>query len=88
MSRRPRTSRGGREGGGAGQPRDALVKRLLGPPAEAAGYLASVLPPPLAARVDSSTLVACEGPFVDRELARHGTDLLYEARVDGRAAPM
>lgn len=63
---------------------DELFKHTFGDPQHAADALRGMLPPPLAAAVDWSTLEVCAGSFVDEALASRHTDLLYRASIRGR----
>ena len=59
---------------------DKLFKRVFRVPAHAAGELAAVLPPDVAARIDLQSLELVSGAFVNAELAERLTDLLFRAR--------
>jgi predicted transposase YdaD len=65
-------------------PHDALVKVIFSQLEHAAGILRLVLPPPLAARIDFSTLALCPGSVVDRQLRGRHTDLLFSAKLAGQ----
>jgi hypothetical protein len=64
-----------------GQPHDSVFKYTFSAPERAAEELRAVLPPEIIARVDWSTLKLEPGEFVDEELRRESTDLLFSARV-------
>lgn len=65
-------------------PHDAFFKRIFSVPEHAAGELRSVLPPEVAASIAWETLALVPGSFVDEDLARSHTDLLFSAHVAGR----
>jgi predicted transposase YdaD len=65
-------------------PHDALFRFAFSRPENAAGELRSVLPVPLASRIDWSTLRLADGHYVDEDLASRQSDLLYAAAVDGQ----
>ncbi len=66
-----------------GTPHDALFKGIFSEPEVAAAELRSVLPRALAERIDWASLALQPGSFVDEELERRETGLLFEARVRG-----
>jgi predicted transposase YdaD len=65
-------------------PHDALVKVIFSQLAHAAGLLCAVLPPPMVARMDFSSLVLRPGSFVNRLLRARHTDLLFSVKVAGQ----
>jgi predicted transposase YdaD len=67
-------------------PHDSFGKSLLSRPQEAASFLASVLPGPLASQLDLQTLALVPGSFVDDHLRWRFTDLLYEVELAGHEA--
>ncbi|MFO0981477.1 MAG: Rpn family recombination-promoting nuclease/putative transposase [Planctomycetota bacterium] len=60
---------------------DAFVKKIFEQPENAAGLLAEVLPPELAEIIDFGTLALQSGSFVDSDLAKRYSDLLFSART-------
>lgn len=67
-----------------GQPHDVVFKYTFSAPERAAEELRAVLPTEIAARIDWSTLTLEPGEFVDEELRKQSTDLLFSARIGGR----
>jgi len=67
-------------------PHDAIVKRILGKPENAASELKLVLPREISALVDWPSLKLCPGSFVDSLLAERRTDLLFSVRYAGNEA--
>lgn len=65
-------------------PHDRLVKKTFEQPENAAGELQAVLPAPLVAAIDWSTLRLEPGSFVDEDAREHHTDLLYSAELGPR----
>ena len=63
---------------------DSLVKRFLGQPVHMAGELRTILPESIVARADWSALRAIPGNFVDQELKKKHTDLLFSVPIMGR----
>jgi predicted transposase/invertase (TIGR01784 family) len=62
-------------------PHDRLFKKTFELPENAAGELQAVLPAPLVAAIDWSTLRLEPGSFVDDDAREHHTDLLFSAVV-------
>ncbi len=62
-------------------PHDHLVRAIFGCPAHAAGELRAVLPPPLLAKLDLTTLTLVSGTFIDAKLRDRETDLLFTVRA-------
>nr|MDT0665464.1 Rpn family recombination-promoting nuclease/putative transposase [Micromonospora sp. DSM 115978] len=67
-------------------PHDAVFRRVLGVPSNAASQLRSVLPPALLARLDLVRLTPVPGTLVDESLRSRHTDLLFSVPLDGREA--
>lgn len=67
-------------------PHDAVFRRVLGEPANAASQLRAVLPDALASRLDLDRLRALPGSFVDATLRWRHSDLLFTAPMDCRDA--
>lgn len=67
-------------------PHDALFRRVLGEPANAASQLRAVLPATLVARLELEKLALVSGSFVDEELRSRYSDLLFSAPLDGHDA--
>jgi predicted transposase YdaD len=66
------------------QPHDHLFRHVFSQPEHAAGELQAVLPAPLSAHVDWSTLALIPGSFVDPSLHELRSDLLFSATLSGR----
>lgn len=64
-------------------PHDAVFRRFLGEPANAASQLRAVLPTQLVDRLDLDRLSAVPGSFVDDALRWRHSDLLFAARSGG-----
>jgi hypothetical protein len=64
-------------------PHDALFKRVFGDLENAAALLRCILPPQLADRVDWRALELRPGEYVDEQLAKHQSDLLFAAPISG-----
>jgi predicted transposase YdaD len=64
-------------------PHDALFRKLLDNPADAASELRVALPKDIAARVSWGTLRRQSGTFVNKALRSRYTDLLFRARLRG-----
>ena len=71
---------------GPTNPHDALFRRILGEPANAASELLAVLPPALVGRLVLDRLTPVPASFVDEELRQRHSDLLFTAPLDGREA--
>jgi Putative transposase, YhgA-like len=71
--------------GGSG-PHDAVFRRVLGEPANAASQLRAVLPAGVVARLDLGRLARVSGSFVDGDLRWRHSDLLFTAPLAGREA--
>src|SRR5262245_22747576 len=82
----PRPESGGKQPGGAPSPHDGVFRRIFGVPANAASQLRAVLPGDLAARLDLDRLAPVPGSFVDDDLRRRHSDVLFTAPLDGRDA--
>ena len=67
-------------------PHDALFKAVFAAPNDAADLIRPLLPPPLAAAIDWSSLVLVPGSFIDDALRQTHADLLFEVRIRGRRA--
>lgn len=67
-------------------PHDAVFQWILGQPEHAASQLRAVLPPELVKRLDLDRLKLCPGSFIDEELRRRHSDLLFTVPLDGRDA--
>jgi predicted transposase YdaD len=65
-------------------PHEAVIRLILGEPANAASYLRSVLPAALAERLDLDRLKRVPGSFVDDDLKSCHTGLLFSVPVVGR----
>ncbi len=63
-----------------GMRHDALVRRVLGDPATARAWLQARLPRDVARHLDFTALQLQPGTFVDDELGRSETDVLFEIR--------
>lgn len=70
----------------AESPHDAFFKLVFSDPEHAAGELRAVLPPEITTRIPWETLKLVPGSFVDEELARSHTDLLFSAVIAGHEA--
>jgi hypothetical protein len=68
------------------QPHDALAKAAFSREENAAGLLRAVLPAALLARLDLTTLRLLQGSYVDRDLRKTHSDLVYEVQLAGRPA--
>ncbi|HEY8454110.1 MAG TPA: Rpn family recombination-promoting nuclease/putative transposase [Actinopolymorphaceae bacterium] len=71
---------------GQPSPHDAVFRRVLGEPANAASQLRPVLPAALVMRLDLDRLARVPGSFVDPTLRWRHSDLLFTAPLDGRQA--
>jgi predicted transposase YdaD len=58
-------------------PHDAVFRRVLGEPANAASQLRAVLPDALVERLDLNRLTRASGSFVDATLRWRHSDLLF-----------
>src|SRR6185295_13119909 len=67
-------------------PHDALFKSTFSQVEHAASILRALLPAPLSAAIDWSTLEVRPGSFIDEALADRHTDLLFSVRIAGRDA--
>ncbi|WP_239377492.1 Rpn family recombination-promoting nuclease/putative transposase, partial [Frankia sp. Cj5] len=67
-------------------PHDAVFRRILGTPSNAASQLRAALPAELVARLDLDRLALVPGSLVDATLRWRHTDLLFTAPLDGREA--
>ncbi|WP_239395974.1 Rpn family recombination-promoting nuclease/putative transposase, partial [Frankia sp. CiP3] len=67
-------------------PHDAVFRRILGTPSNAASQLRATLPASLIARLDLDRLVLVPGSLIDATLRWRHTDLLFTVPLDGRAA--
>ena len=68
-----------------GQEHDALVRRVMGYPETAEAWLKARLPGAVTSQLDFSELASRSGTFVDRELSRSETDVLFEIRHESGA---
>ncbi|QSB14252.1 Rpn family recombination-promoting nuclease/putative transposase [Natronosporangium hydrolyticum] len=68
---------------GDSSPHDAVFRRMLGEPANAASQLRAVLPPELADQLDLARLTRLPGSFVDAKLRWRHSDLLFTAPLAG-----
>lgn len=71
---------------GHSSPHDAVFRRVLGEPVNAASQLRAVLPAALVGRMDLDRLARVSGSFVDAELRWRHSDLLFTAPLEGRKA--
>ena len=69
---------------GIDKPHDALVRRMLEHMDQARVYFQSVVPPPLAAQIEWSSIAPLDSTFVSPELARRFTDLLFSVSIAGK----
>ncbi|MGH9836991.1 MAG: Rpn family recombination-promoting nuclease/putative transposase [Blastocatellia bacterium] len=60
-------------------PHDSFCKEIMGRPEVAADFMANYLPPVVVARLDLNALELVKDSFVDAELRRHLSDLLFRA---------
>jgi predicted transposase/invertase (TIGR01784 family) len=68
-------------------PHDSMVRVVLGDLTEARSFLQRYVPEELSQTLNWSTLRRLEGSFVDEELRRSETDVLYEVeRVEGESS--
>ena len=67
-------------------PHDAVFRRILGEPANAASQLRAVLPDALVDRLDLDRLTRVSGSFVDATLRWRHSDLLFTVPLAGREA--
>jgi predicted transposase/invertase (TIGR01784 family) len=67
-------------------PHDAVFRRVLGEPANAASQLRAVLPAAVVDRLDLSRLALVSGSFVDDSLRWRHSDLLFTVPLQGRQA--
>lgn len=67
-------------------PHDAVFRRVLGEPTNAASQLRAVLPHALVERLDLDRLTRVPGSFVDATLRWRHSDLLFTAPLAGREA--
>ncbi|MCI0525515.1 MAG: Rpn family recombination-promoting nuclease/putative transposase [Acidobacteria bacterium] len=58
-------------------PHDSFCKEIMARPEVAADFMANYLPPDVVARLDLSGLELVKDSFVDEELRKHFSDLLY-----------
>jgi predicted transposase YdaD len=71
---------------GQGGPHDAVFRRVLGEPINAASQLRAVLPAVLVERLDLDRLTRVSGSFVDADLRWRHSDLLFTVPLAGRPA--
>src|SRR5205085_11675429 len=71
---------------GQSSPHDAVFRRVLGEPVNAASQLRAVLPDVLVDRLELAGLVRGSGSFVDSELRWRHSDLLFSVPLAGREA--
>jgi predicted transposase/invertase (TIGR01784 family) len=67
-------------------PHDAVFRRILGEPVNAASELRAVLPDTLVDRLDLDRLTQIPGSFVDADLRWRHSDLLFAVPMRGRRA--
>jgi hypothetical protein len=72
--------------GGQHNPHDAVFRKVLGEPANAASQLRAVLPETLVRRLDLERLERAPDSFVDEELGRRQSDLVFTVPLDERDA--
>ena len=65
-------------------PHDAFFKELFGRPHLVREFLSEYLHPRVYSRIDSQSLEVVKDSFIDKELSRHFSDLLYTARIGKR----
>jgi predicted transposase YdaD len=70
----------------AEHPHDHLFRLAFSNPENALGIFRAVLPPGLMSAIDPASLELEEGSFVDEDLRRQETDLLFRARLHGGRA--
>ncbi|MCA9647978.1 MAG: Rpn family recombination-promoting nuclease/putative transposase [Polyangiaceae bacterium] len=68
------------------QPHDVLVKQIFGDPKNARVELEAVLPAPIVAAIDWSTLEVLPETFIDPAFAKTQADLLFRVQLAGRDA--
>jgi predicted transposase/invertase (TIGR01784 family) len=71
---------------GQSSPHDAVFRRVLGEPANAASQLRAVLPDALVDRLELDRLTRVSGSFVDHTLRWRHSDLLFTVPLAGREA--
>jgi predicted transposase YdaD len=71
---------------GQSSPHDAVFRRVLGEPTNAASQLQAVLPAGLTGRLDLNKLTRVPGSFVDAELRWRHSDLLFTAPLEHQEA--
>jgi predicted transposase/invertase (TIGR01784 family) len=71
---------------GQSGPHDAVFRRILGEPANAASQLRAVVPDALVDRLDLDRLTRVAGSFVDATLRWRHSDLLFTVPLHGRQA--
>jgi predicted transposase/invertase (TIGR01784 family) len=62
-------------------PHDAFTQRLLSRPEIAADFLRNYLPPDIANELDPAKVELVKPAFVDEELRRHASDLIYKVGI-------
>jgi predicted transposase/invertase (TIGR01784 family) len=67
-------------------PHDALFRTVFSRQEEAVGALRVVLPHPIASAIDWTTLALDNGTFIDEDLERSESDLLFTANIAGDEA--
>jgi predicted transposase/invertase (TIGR01784 family) len=67
-------------------PHDAVFRRVLGKPANAASQLRAVLPDTLVDRLDLDQLTRVPGSYVDATLRWRHSDLLFTVQLHDREA--
>jgi predicted transposase/invertase (TIGR01784 family) len=65
-------------------PHDAFFKQLFGRPKLVREFLSDYLPPRVYSRIAPDSLQVVKDSFIDKELSRHFSDLLYKARIGKR----
>lgn len=71
---------------GRSNPHDAVFRRVLGEPANAASQLRAVLPAAVVDRLDLDRLAPVPGSFVDEDLQWRHSDVLFSVPLDGHDA--
>ena len=67
-------------------PHDAFFKSLFGDPEQAKSFIEHYMPDVIRNHIDLSTLEVMKSSFVDEELTRYFTDILYKVNIQGKKA--
>ncbi|NNH72336.1 hypothetical protein HLB23_21155 [Nocardia uniformis] len=67
-------------------PHDALFRKILARPADAASELRAVLPEKITAHIEWDTLELQPGSYITQDLRSRYSDLVFRARIDNRTA--